>query len=109
MRMPTSHPLNVTVVVPPTLRGAMEGRKQVQLGVPPSADVGDVLETLLRLYPKLHHHVANDRKVVASTLTLFLGEQGALDLASRRTGLREGTRLYLSAGLPRPRPQVPRG
>ena len=107
MRMPTSHPLNVTVVVPPTLRGAMDGRKQVQLGVPPHADVGDVLETLLKLYPKLMHHVASDRKVVTSTLTLFLGEQGAQDLASRRTGLREGTRLYLSAGVPKPK--QPRG
>jgi len=107
MRMPAPHPLNVTVVVPPTLRGAMEGRKQVQLGVPPHADVGDVLETLLRLYPKLMHHVANDRKVVSSILTLFLNEQAAQDLASRRTGLREGTRLYLSAGMPKPR--LPRG
>lgn len=106
--MPASQPLNVTVVVPPTLRNAMEGRKQVQLGVPPHADVGDVLETLLKLYPKLMHHVASDRKVVSSTLSLFLSEQGAQDLASRRTGLREGTRLYLAAGMPRPK-QPPRG
>jgi hypothetical protein len=107
--MPVHNPLNVTVVVPPTLRGAMDGRKQVQLGVPANADVGDVLETLLKLYPKLLHHVASDRKVVTSTLTLFLHEQGSLDLASRRTGLREGTRLYLSAAMPKPRVQTPRG
>ena len=49
----------------------------MQLGVPPTADVGDVLETLLKLYPKLQHHVASDRRVVASTMTLFLHEQGA--------------------------------
>jgi len=103
----TAAPLNVTVAIPPTLRGAMEGRKQVLLGVPRGADVGDVLETLLRLYPRLIHHVASDRKVVASTLSLLLPEQGAKDLASRRTGLREGTCLYLSAGLPRPRARAP--
>ena len=107
MRAPGA-PLNVTVAIPPTLRGAMEGRKQVQLGVPPGADVGDVLGTLLKLYPKLAHHVASDRKVVASTLNLLLPEQGARDLASRRTGLREGVRLCLSAGLPRRGARPPR-
>lgn len=96
-------PLNVTVVVAPTLRGAMEGRKQVQLGVPPTADVGDVLETLLKLYPKLAQHMATDRRPVSSTMTVFMAEQGLHDLARRRSGLKEGARLYLSAALPRPK------
>jgi len=101
MRMPSTHPLNVTVVVPLALRPAVEGRAQLQLGVPPTADVGDVLQTLLRLYPKLTQHVASDHKVVTSAMTLYLQEDGALDLASRRTGLRHGARLYLSAGFSR--------
>jgi hypothetical protein len=96
-------PLTVTIVVPPTLRGAMEGRKQVQLGVPPTADVGDVLETLLKLYPKLLHHLASDRKASSPTMTLLMAEQGLRDLARRRTGLKEGARLYLCAALPRPK------
>jgi hypothetical protein len=97
-------PLNVTVMVAPALRAVMEGRRQIQLGVPASADVGDVLETLLKLYPKLLQHVESDQKVVEASVSVFLGEQALADLAMRRSGLKEGTRLYLTAVMSRARP-----
>lgn len=40
----------------------MEGRRKLSLGLPPSADMGDVVQTLLTLYPKLRAHVSHDRK-----------------------------------------------
>lgn len=98
--------VNVTVVIPNTLRGAVEGRKQVSLGLPSSADVGDLLQTLLKLYPKLGLHVATDRKTDRPSLCAFQGEQASLELAHRRGGLKEGARIYLSAAAPRRVPGV---
>ncbi|MFY0580030.1 hypothetical protein ACN28S_42460 [Cystobacter fuscus] len=53
--------LDVNVVIPPPLRPLFEGRREVSLGVPGHAGVGDVLETLLSLYPRLRQHLAGDR------------------------------------------------
>lgn len=89
-------PLTVTVFVPQAIRGAVEGRARISLGVPASADIGDVLDTLLRLYPKLRSYVASERKGAGQGLTLFPGDPEQ----ARRRGLRDGEKLYLfsSAG-----------
>lgn len=93
--------MNVTVLVPSALQGAVEGRAQLMLGFPPSAGVADVLEALFRLYPRLARHVLNEREPGQAGISLFLGERAALELAQRRPGLQEGDRLYLFAVLPR--------
>ncbi|MGQ0504801.1 MAG: MoaD/ThiS family protein [Myxococcaceae bacterium] len=96
--------MNVTVMVPPTLRGAVDGRGRLDLGVPPNADVADLLESLFKLYPKLAHHMASDRRTGrATTLNVFVSEQMLRDFDRRKYGLREGQKLYLSAGPAKPR------
>ena len=44
------------------LRNAVEGRRKLNLGLPPSADLGDLVQALLTLYPKLRAHVAHERQ-----------------------------------------------
>jgi hypothetical protein len=51
---------DITVVVAPPLRNAFEGRSLVSLGLPSTADLGDVVETLLRLYPRTRSLLAGD-------------------------------------------------
>jgi hypothetical protein len=51
---------DITVVVAPTLRSAFEGRSQVTLGLPAAANLGDVVETLLQLYPRTRSLLAGD-------------------------------------------------
>jgi hypothetical protein len=63
--------LNVTVLVAEALRAAVDGRVRLDLGVPPHSGVADVLETLLKLYPKLARHLASDRLGAAVTLTVW--------------------------------------
>jgi hypothetical protein len=53
--------LDITVVVAPPLRSAFEGRSHVSLGLPATADLGQVVETLLRLYPRTRSLLAGDR------------------------------------------------
>jgi len=84
-------PVTVTVFVPETIRGAVEGRARISLGVPASANLGDVLDTLLRLYPKLRSYVASERKGAGQGLTLSPGDSGQ----AGRPGLRDGQKLYL--------------
>jgi hypothetical protein len=86
--------VNVTVLVPSDLKRAVEGRVKLTLGFPPAATVGDVVETLLRLYPRLSQHLLDERKPDQAGLSLFLSEQ-----ASRP--LRDGDRLYVFATAPR--------
>lgn len=93
--------MNVTVRVPPALRGAVEGRKELNLGLPPSADVGELVDTLLSLYPKLKMFITTDSKQARQQLALFLPEPANRDLAARRKGLREGQIVYLVGGLVR--------
>ncbi len=92
--------MNVTIYVPPALQSVMEGKAAVELGVPPSASVGDVLETLLTLYPALRQRIASERRGNGHELQLFLPEQASLELARHRSGLREGQRMYLFASSP---------
>lgn len=54
--------MNVTVVVPKQLQPACEGRARIELGVPPASSVGDVVQTLMTLYPGLRAFVANEKK-----------------------------------------------
>ena len=85
--------MNVTVVMPDALRGVVEGRSKLLLGFPPSATFGDVIETLLRLYPKLVQYVLDERKPTQAGMILFLGGQVG--------SFREGVQLFLSVSLPR--------
>ncbi|MBN1204965.1 MAG: hypothetical protein JXB05_08575 [Myxococcaceae bacterium] len=52
--------LDIIVEVAPPLRNAFEGRSQVSLGVPATAELGDVMESLLRLYPRTRAFLAGD-------------------------------------------------
>lgn len=54
--------MNVTVIVPRPLQAACEGRATIELGVPSSADLADILHTLLSLYPGLKTFVANEER-----------------------------------------------
>ena len=54
--------MNVTVVIPRPLQPACEGRAKIELGVPPSSSVGDVVQTLMSLYPGLRAFVANEKR-----------------------------------------------
>ncbi len=54
--------MNVTVIIPRTLQGACEGRARIELGVPPTSDLADILQTLMSLYPGLKAFVANEKR-----------------------------------------------
>ncbi len=101
--------MNVQVMMPESLRAAVEGRFRVELGVPPTADVADVVQTLVLLYPKLTAHLPSERRPVRQHLNIFQSEQATEELAQRRGPLREGQVIYLAAScqgapLPVPRP-----
>ena len=54
--------MNITVIIPRTLQAACEGRAKIELGVPPSSDVADIITTLMSLYPGLKAFVANEKR-----------------------------------------------
>ncbi len=54
--------MNITVLIPRSLLTACEGRAKIELGVPPSADVAEILVTLLSLYPGLRAFMANEQR-----------------------------------------------
>jgi molybdopterin converting factor small subunit len=83
--------VNVTVLVPANLRSALDGKRRVDLGVPSGSGVGEVLQTLLTLYPKLARRVATERRHGRQGLTLFFEEAGT------RGGRREHARVWLFA------------
>lgn len=83
--------MTVTVLVPVSLRAALDGKRRVELGVPPGAGVGDILQALLTLYPKLARRVATERRAGRPGLTLFF-QDGAT-----RGGRREHARVWLFA------------
>ena len=83
--------MNVTVLVPPTLRAAVEGKHKLDLGVPAGAGVGEVLQTLLTLYPKLRGAVASETRLRRQQLSVVV------EPPSVRRGLREGVRVWLFA------------
>lgn len=89
--------MNVTIIVSEALRSALEGRRKVELGVPKTADIGDVLQALLALYPKLGAHVPSERRPVRQYLNVVA--QGTAPSGV----LREGETVYLF-GSPVPPP-----
>ena len=54
--------MNITVIIPRTLQAACEGRARIELGVPASSDVADIITTLMTLYPRLKAFVANEKR-----------------------------------------------
>lgn len=54
--------MNITVIIPRTLQAACEGRARIELGVPSSSDVADIITTLMTLYPGLKAFVANEKR-----------------------------------------------
>ena len=53
--------MNVTIMVSKPLQAACDGRQRIELGVPNSTGIGDIIQTLLSLYPKLVRHMAHER------------------------------------------------
>jgi hypothetical protein len=92
--------VNVTLWASRNLRPALEGRDRIELGLPRSATLGDALETLFNLYPKLGRFLASERRPLRCALQLMVDEQSGRALAAGTT-LREGDRVYLSAPAPR--------
>lgn len=94
--------VNVTLLASRNLRPALEGRERIELGLPRSATLADVLETLFNLYPKLGRFLASERRTARSALQLMVDERSGRALAAGIT-LKEGDRVYLSAPAPRAR------
>ena len=90
--------MNVTVLVPPTLRAAVDGKHKLDLGVPAGAGVGEVLQTLLTLYPKLRGAMASDTRPRRQQLTVVFESRPPL------RGAREGVRVWLFAAPGAPEP-----
>lgn len=88
---------DVAVVVAPSLRGAFEGRRELSLGMPAQAGVGDVLEALLKLYPRARQYVAGERGGSGLYLHVALDERASLELARGGGGLSAGLKLYVFA------------
>ena len=83
--------MNVTVLVPATLRAAVDGKHKLDLGVPAEAGVGEVLQTLLTLYPKLRAAMANETRPRRQQLTVVVEPR------SMQRGSRESVRVWLFA------------
>lgn len=83
--------MNVTVLVPSTLRAAVDGKHKLDLGVPAGAGVGDVLQTLLTLYPKLRGAMASETRPRRQQLSVVFESRPPL------RGAREGLRVWLFA------------
>ena len=92
--------MNVTVLVPPTLRSAVDGKHKLDLGVPAGAGVGEVLQTLLTLYPKLRTAMASETRLRRQQLTVVVEPRSA------RRGQRDAVRVWLFAA---PGPAEPVG
>ncbi|MET0404218.1 MAG: hypothetical protein ABW123_17530 [Cystobacter sp.] len=88
--------LDVNVLIPPPLRPLFNGRREVNLGMPANAGVGEVFETLLSLYPRLAQHLAGDAPARGGSYVHLALEAPALaELAAGGTGLSSGRRLHL--------------
>jgi len=83
--------VNVTVLVPSTLRSAVDGKQRLDLGVPAGAGVGEVLQTLLTLYPKLRSAMASETRLRRQQLTVVFEPRSVLH------GHRDGVRVWLFA------------
>jgi hypothetical protein len=83
--------VNVTVLVPSTLHSAVDGKHKLDLGVPAGSGVGEVLQTLLTLYPKLRWAMASETRPRRQQLTVVVEPH------SVRGGHRDGVRVWLFA------------
>jgi hypothetical protein len=83
--------VNVTVLVPSTLCSAVDGKQKLDLGVPAGAGVGEVLQTLLTLYPKLRSAMASETRPRRQQLTVVFEPRSLL------RGSRDGVRVWLFA------------
>lgn len=54
--------MNITIIIPRALQAACEGRAKIELGVPPASDLGEIITTLMTLYPGLKAFVANEKR-----------------------------------------------
>jgi hypothetical protein len=86
--------MNVTVYVPKHFQSACEHRSRLELGFPPAATVGDVLDTVFSLYPGLKRFMASDRVDRTSHLTAAYSSVSHRD---RATLPQESATLYLFA------------
>ena len=93
---------DVNVVVAPALRAAFEGRKEINLGVPASSGVGEVLESLFKLYPRARALLVNDRRATGRYMHVAVDEHAMRELAHGGGGLAAGQRVYLFALSRRP-------
>lgn len=90
--------LDITVVVAPPLRSAFEGRSLVSLGLPATADLGEVVETLLRLYPRTRGLLAGDRGTPGGRyMHLVLDAASIHEPAGGRAGLAAGHKVFVFA------------
>jgi len=93
-----ARPLDITVVVAPSLRAAFDGRLVITLGVPSTASMGDVVESLLRLYPRAQALLAGDRGAPGGRyLHVALDEHSSRELAQGKPGLAAGHKVFLFA------------
>ena len=90
--------MNVTVLVPATLRSAVDGKHKLDLGVPAGSGVGEVLQTLLTLYPKLRAAMASETRPRRQQLTVVVEPRSA------QRGAREAVRVWLFAAAEPARP-----
>lgn len=89
--------MNVTIHVAGPLRPAFDGRRKVELGMPPASDLSDVLQTLISLYPKLGVLLPHEGQRRGLQLNLmYQPKNEAMPLV-----LNEGQRLYLVADQPK--------
>lgn len=90
--------LEVAVVVAPALRGAFDGRRELRLGLPATGDVGDVLESLFKLYPRARQYLMGERGGTGLYLHVALDERASEALArGGGRGLSADLRLYVFA------------
>ncbi len=54
--------MNITVIIPRTLQAACAGKAKIDLGVPATSDLADIITTLMDLYPGLRAFVANEKR-----------------------------------------------
>jgi hypothetical protein len=89
---------DISVSVAPVLRSAFDGRRELTLGVPAAAGVGDVVEALLRLYPRTQKFLAGDGgEPGAPTLHFAMDEASARELVPGGGGMPGNCRLYVFA------------
>ncbi|EAU69184.1 hypothetical protein STIAU_6185 [Stigmatella aurantiaca DW4/3-1] len=83
------------MVLSPVLRNVFDGRLTVSLSLPATARVGDVVESLLNLYPRSKALLAGDRENPSGRFLHFA-------LAPGGEGLAAGQKVFLFAPSRRP-------